>query len=417
MPELPEVETIKNDLKKRILRKKITAVEIRSKKIVHPVRNLSLNGVKNKPADFIPEAVLLSGTDRYIPPLRRIETSKTIGRKAKPLLLKKTFKNSKRFLGAAGCEDAAGVSQRNFTKILKGSYFSGLDRIGKLLIFELADKKNFLLIHLKMTGQLIYCGKGRIVAGGHSLTPSNSPLVRGRINPLLLSLVKGENLSSPLQGEVPPPRRGRRGEVGGGAPVAAGAEGWVGGGVDKLPGKHTRIIFSFKDKARLFFNDLRKFGYAKIVGKKELAKIKEKYGPEPLTKEFTLAAFRKALEGRNASVKAILLNQGLIAGIGNIYADEALFEARIRPSRQGRSLSGKEEEALFKAINNIIKKAIKYRGTTFSSYVDAAGRKGNFTRLLKVYHQEGQKCKRCGAVIKKARIAGRGTRYCDKCQK
>ena len=293
MPELPEVETIKNDLKKRILRKKITGVEVRGGKVVG-----------NKPADF--------------------------------------------------------------TKILKGNSFHAIDRIGKLLIFELADRKNFLLIHLKMTGQLIYCGKGEIIAGGHE--------------------TDGDKAKIPGVG-------------------------------DKLPGKHTHLIFSFANGARLFFNDLRKFGYAKIVNGKGLEKIKGEYGIEPLTKEFTLAAFRKVLEGKNAPVKAILLNQNLIAGIGNIYADEALFKARIRPSRRARSLSDKETEALFKAINNIIKKAIKYRGTTFSNYVDASGRKGNFTKLLKVYHREGDKCKRCRGVIKKARIAGRGTRFCEKCQK
>ncbi|MDD5290704.1 MAG: bifunctional DNA-formamidopyrimidine glycosylase/DNA-(apurinic or apyrimidinic site) lyase [Patescibacteria group bacterium] len=300
MPELPEVETIKNDLKKRILGKKITGVEIRSQKVINPIRDKSLNGVRNKPADFI--------------------------------------------------------------KILKGNSFSGLDRIGKLLIFELADKKNFLLIHLKMTGQLIYCKGGEIVAGGHE----------------------------------------------------TGEEGNETGA---LPGKHTHLIFSFANRAKLFFNDLRKFGYAKIVGEEELKKIKGEYGIEPLTKGFTLAAFKKVLEGKNAPVKAVLLNQGLIAGIGNIYADEALFEARIRPSRRAGSLADKEKRALFKAINNLLKKAIKYRGTTFSNYVDAAGQKGNFTRMLKVYHREGDKCKRCGAAIKKSKVAGRGTRFCDKCQK
>ncbi|MDD5031790.1 MAG: bifunctional DNA-formamidopyrimidine glycosylase/DNA-(apurinic or apyrimidinic site) lyase [Patescibacteria group bacterium] len=303
MPELPEVETIKNDLKKRILGKKIIEVEIRSKKVVHPVRNReSSNGVKSRPADFV--------------------------------------------------------------KILKGNSFFGLDRIGKLLIFELGDKENFLLIHLKMTGQLIYWNKGEIVAGGHEME----------------------------DGKIP-------------------------GAGDRPPNKYTRLIFSFSDGAKLFFNDLRKFGYAKIVGKKELEKIKGEYGPEPLTKRFTLAAFKKILEGKNGSIKAILLNQGLIAGIGNIYADEALFEARIKPIRQGRSLSGKEQGALFKAINYLIKRAIKYRGTTFSNYVDAAGKRGNFTKMLKVYHREGEKCRRCGGVIKKIKIAGRGTRFCEKCQK
>jgi len=297
MPELPEVETIKNDLQKVILGKKITNIEIRGGKTVNPVINFEfLNGVKNKPEVFF--------------------------------------------------------------KILKNNFFSGISRIGKLLIFEIAGGKNFLLIHLKMTGQLIFLGKGKMVAGGHET-----------------------------------------------------------GGEKELPNKHTRIIFSFGDKEKLFFNDLRKFGYAKIVDAPELGKIREKYGIEPLTKNFTFKAFSKAIKGKNASIKAILLNQGVVAGIGNIYADEALFEAKIRPERRANALSESEKRVLFQSINKIIKIAIKSRGTTFSSYVDANGQKGGFTKLLKVYGREGEKCRRCRGIIKKTKVAGRGTRYCEKCQK
>lgn len=294
MPELPEVETIKNDLRKRILRKKIVGIEIRKRKIV-----------KNKSTDFI--------------------------------------------------------------KILKGNFFSNLDRIGKLLIFKLLDRKNYLLIHLKMTGQLIYCNKGEIVAGGHEIG-------------LKSSLIPGLG--------------------------------------DNLPNKYTHVIFEFNDGSKLFFNDLRQFGYLKIVNKEELERIVKDYGIEPLTKDFTIKKFREVLKNRKTSIKAVLLNQKLIAGIGNIYADESLFLAKIKPNRQAGSLLNKEIEELFKAISFIIKKAIKYRGTTFSNYVDTSGRKGNFTKLLKVYGREGEKCRRClSDTIKKIKVAGRGTRYCQKCQK
>ena len=331
MPELPEVETIKNDLKKRILRKKIVGIEIRKRKII-----------KNKSTDFI--------------------------------------------------------------KILKGNFFSNLDRIGKLVICELADKKNFLLIHLKMTGQLIYCNKGEIVAGGHenTLTPPPDTLrVRRRAG-------------SPLPAQAGSPILPLSGRMGEGGYESRKIPG-VG---DKLPGKHTHIIFKFKDGAELFFNDLRQFGYFKMVNKEELEKIVKDYGIEPLTKDFTIKKFREVLKNRKTSIKAVLLNQKLIAGIGNIYADESLFLAKIKPSRQAGSLLNKEIKELFKAISFIIKEAIKYRGTTFNNYVDTSGRKGNFAKLLKVYKREGGRCLRCptGTIIKK-KIAGRGTRYCDKCQK
>ena len=291
MPELPEVETIKNDLQKVILRKKITDILILDKKV--------------------------SGRDLFVPKI-----------------------------------------------ILKGNFFSRIDRIGKLLIFEIAGGKKFFLVHLKMTGQLIFSGRSKTVIGGHEAD-------------------------------------GKRKEIFG----------------EELPNKHTRLVICFSSGEKLFFNDLRKFGYAKIVDKNELQKIKEKYGIEPLTKDFTFAAFSKALQGRKAFVKAVLLNQGIIAGIGNIYADEALFEAKIRPERRALSLSESERKALFQAISKIMKRAIKERGTTFSDYVDASGRKGGFTRLLKVYGREGKKCYRCQGVVKKVKVAGRGTRICEKCQK
>lgn len=285
MPELPEVETIKNDLKKAILKKKIEDIVIAKR-----------NSIKNNPKDF--------------------------------------------------------------NSILKNNIFTDIARIGKLMIFHLQNHK-FLLIHLKMTGQLIYCDKSKCIKGGH---------------------------------EMP------------------GVE-------EKFPNKFTRVIINFQDGGALYFNDMRRFGYLKIVDQKELEEIKSRFGIEPLTKNFKFEEFRNIFKSKKANVKSILLNQNLISGIGNIYADEILFAAGVKPARVAGGLSEKELKKIFMASEKVLAKAIKYRGTTFSDYVDSSGRKGGFIRLLKVYGREGEKCFRCGRVIRKIKIAGRGTRFCAECQK
>ncbi len=248
---------------------------------------------------------------------------------------------------------------------LLGKKITTVSRTGKLLILSL-DNKYFLLIHLKMTGQLIYQVGKRKVYGGHS--------------------VQGQDKKSAIGGE--------------------------------LPNKHTRAIFGFKNGGQLFFNDLRKFGYVKLVNQAELAKIiATGYGPEPLTKEFTLKKFTAIFPGRRINLKALLLNQKLVAGLGNIYVDESLFRAGVKPERLAQSLSQEEIARLFKAINNIIRRAIKYRGTTFSDYQDASGQAGNFSRHLEVYGRAKQPCLKCGRSLIKIKLAGRGTHYCQYCQK
>ena len=251
-----------------------------------------------------------------------------------------------------------------FKKNLIGHDFKKISRRGKLLIFKLSE--NFLLIHLKMTGQLIYIDQQNRLAGGHSL--------------------KSGSFSSSVGGE--------------------------------LPNKHTRIVINLKNGGRLFFNDLRKFGYLKIVTPAELTKILENnYGPEPLTPEFSVKYLEKLLAKRNIKIKVLLLDQKLVAGLGNIYVDEALFASGIRPDRLASSLKSSEVRKLFLEINVLIKKAIKYRGTTFSDYVDSKGQKGNFSKFLKVYGRKNENCLKCGSPIIKIKIAGRGTHYCSNCQK
>ena len=285
MPELPEVETIKNDLNQKILKKQINQITIKLPKIV---------------------------------------------------------KNSKNY----------------FQKLLLHNHVQNVSRRGKLIIFEL-NNKLFLLIHLRMTGQLIYQNKDEITAGGHSEKETN----------------------------------------------------W------KLPNKHTHIFFTFSDKSKLFFNDLRQFGYLKIVDQAGLDQALSKFGLEPLDRNFTIQNFKKLLQSKKRNIKALLLDQGVIAGIGNIYADEILFASHISPLRQANSLKPKEIIKLHQETRKILKKAIKYRGTTFNNFVDSAGQKGNFIKFLQVYQKEKQNCPRCQSPIKKIKVAGRGTRYCSKCQK
>jgi len=258
-----------------------------------------------------------------------------------------------------------------FINSLKNKKFETLDRVGKLLIFKIKntakEKENkYLLIHLKMTGQLILVGKQEKIAGGHSLGDSSFE-------------------------------------------TAVGGD---------LPNKHTRAVFSFKNGYQLFFNDLRKFGYLKVVDEAELARIIEQgYGPEPLTKNFTFEYLTTVLKNKKISIKGFLLNQKLIAGLGNIYVDESLYLAGVRPERAAGSLKKSEIQALHEAINKVIAQAIKYRGTTFNSYVDSSGRKGNFSRLLHVYGRSKEACFKCGKPIQKKKLAGRGTHYCPHCQK
>jgi formamidopyrimidine-DNA glycosylase len=254
-----------------------------------------------------------------------------------------------------------------FKKSLVGQKFRSLQRRGKLLIFGLASGQS-LLIHLKMTGQLVYSNRNKRLAGGHSLSTA------------------GKNFAASIGGE--------------------------------LPNRYTRVWLEFKNGGRLFFNDLRKFGYWKIVTPAELTKIlQNNYGPEPLTPEFTAAKLNEVIKNKKLKIKALLLDQKRIAGLGNIYVDEALWAARIAPTRLANSLKPREVTLLWRSIQQIITEAIEYRGTTFNNYVDSSGRKGNFSKHLKVYGRAGEKCHRCGAVIKKEKVAGRGTHFCPCCQK
>lgn len=249
-------------------------------------------------------------------------------------------------------------------KKLEGDLVKKIGRQGKLLVFELKSGL-FLLIHLKMTGQLVLSAPDKLIGGGH-------PFKKGDFQD----------------------------QTGG-----------------KLPNKHTRFVLYFPEGVKLFFNDIRRFGYVKLVEPEEKTRIVSQLGPEPLTPEFSFQKLKEAFKNRKANIKSVLLNQKIISGIGNIYADEVLFSAGIDPRREAGSLDDEEIKKILSSGKKIIKKAIKYRGTTFSDYRDGRGGKGNFEAFLKVYGREGEKCPKCSGKIKKITLASRGTHYCPGCQK
>lgn len=247
----------------------------------------------------------------------------------------------------------------HWQEVLAGNAFRDIDRRAKLLIFRLAEGEESLLLHLKMTGQLIYPTSSELIAGGHPFPEFNT----------------------------------------------------------ELPNTYTHIMFPFVDGSTLFFNDLRQFGYTQLVTPAELELILAEYGLEPGTDRFTWANFQDLLGQRRTPLKVLLLNQQLIAGLGNIYADEAAFAAGLRPDRPVASLSEAERRRLFAAIQDIIHQAIQFRGTTFRNYADTEGKKGGYAKFLKAYGRAGQTCLRCGqATITKTKLAGRGTHFCPHCQ-
>lgn len=184
-------------------------------------------------------------------------------------------------------------------------------------------------------------------------------------------------------------------------------------GATELPGTH--VVLHFAGGGRLRFSDVRTFGRMRLVDPGEA--WDRELGVEPLSAGFTPEAFIGMLSGRTTPVKALLLDQRRIAGIGNIYACEALWEARIRPSRPARSLRKPAICRLRRAIVEILQRAVEMRGTSVDDYVDADGLQGGFQNNLSVYGRDGEPCPRCGARIVRTVLAQRGTWWCRRCQR
>lgn len=241
-----------------------------------------------------------------------------------------------------------------------GKRIKNVDRKAKLLIVELEDSpKKYLLIHLKMTGQLVYLSGSKRVVGGHP-TPD-----------------------------------------------------WV----NKLPSKHTRVVIEL-EKGTLFFNDMRVFGWIRVMDSGELKRELDKYGPDVVSKEFNLNYLQKILKSSKRTVKLILLDQAKVAGLGNIYVNDGLFCAKIHPEVKGNKLAEDEERInkLYICLKRVIGRGIKYRGASDTNYVHLNGLGGTYQEHFLVYKQNGKPCQGCGARIKKIKLGGRGTYFCPKCQ-
>jgi formamidopyrimidine-DNA glycosylase len=182
------------------------------------------------------------------------------------------------------------------------------------------------------------------------------------------------------------------------------------------PDRFTKAILVLDGGYELRFADMRKFGRILVLQPEHIQALQERLGPEPLSEGFTVDVFAHLLAKHPTKIKALLLDQSFIAGIGNIYADESLFVAGIHPERPANELSPAEVERLYYAIRQVLNNSIINRGTTFSTFVDAHGEQGGHQRALLVYHRHGQPCPKCGTVLERMQVAQRGTHYCPLCQ-
>ena len=297
MPELPEVESLRRGLLTHVVGKTIKSVDVLLPKLVSG-RGTSRTASEEKTNEFI-----------------------------------------------------AGATNKKITDI---------KRRAKNLIFELSDG-GIILVHLKMTGQLVYKENTETVWGGHPIELSDS----------------------------------------------------------KLPNKHSYIIFKL-DKGNLYYNDVRQFGYLLYFSSYTKLDAEDHFkglGVEPHSKEFTLEHFKTNLKKKTGVLKKVLLEQSVVVGLGNIYADEVCFEAGIRPMRTIKSLKKIEIENLYKAIKRILPRAIELGGSSVANYLLADGSRGNYANEHKVYKRADLPCFVCGTMLTKVQCAGRTTVYCTICQK
>jgi formamidopyrimidine-DNA glycosylase len=246
-------------------------------------------------------------------------------------------------------------------QFLVGARVTDVRRRAKVLLIELSTKYT-LVTHLKMTGQLVFHSAEVHFGAGH---PSDS-LVR------------------------------------------------------ELPDKSTRVTLTFTDGSKLFFNDQRKFGWMRLVPTVEVPNIDfmKKVGPEPLEADFTWQMMRERLQRRKkTNIKAALLDQSVIAGVGNIYADESLWGAKLHPTTLVQEVSDATIKALHRALIDVLTLSIKKGGSSSHTYVNAEGKRGSYLDFANVFRREGQPCPRCGTIIEKSRVAGRGTHTCPRCQR
>lgn len=181
---------------------------------------------------------------------------------------------------------------------------------------------------------------------------------------------------------------------------------------------YIHILFTLDNGKQIVVSDARKFAKAELWKKDELEKSKEfsDLGPEPLDNDFTVTDFKKLFEKKRGKIKQVLMDQSFISGIGNIYASEILFKVKIHPEEEIKNLNNKDLESIYKAMREILAKAIELRGDSFSDFRTLYGEKGEAQDMNKVYQKEGKPCPRCGGMIKRITQGGRGTFFCPQCQ-
>lgn len=245
-------------------------------------------------------------------------------------------------------------------QFLHGASVVAVHRRAKVLLVDL-DTAYTLVVHLKMTGQLVYVGSERFGAGH----PTDSL-------------------------------------------------------VGKLPDRSTRVVMKFSDGSTLYFNDQRKFGWMRLMPTVLVSEIDfmKRVGPEPLEDVFGPKEFVQRIRRRSGTtIKAAILDQTVLAGVGNIYADESLWASRIHPATRVRDVTDDQLANLLAEIKKVMTFSIEKGGSTDRNYVDAEGNKGSYLQFANVFRREGQPCPRCGTVVEKIRVAGRGTHFCPNCQK
>jgi formamidopyrimidine-DNA glycosylase len=179
--------------------------------------------------------------------------------------------------------------------------------------------------------------------------------------------------------------------------------------------KHTHVIFQLDDGKELRYTDARRFGRMAYLERVPLREELERFGADPL--EISSKEFAERIRGRRARIKALLLDQSVLRGVGNIYADESLWRAKIHPAKLGISLTPREAETLRCALQAILRNAIALRGSSISDFLDVEGQPGDYQRHHRAYGREGKKCFRCGTAIRRAIVAGRSSYFCPTCQR
>lgn len=189
---------------------------------------------------------------------------------------------------------------------------------------------------------------------------------------------------------------------------------------DEVPErKHAHVLIHFEDGGTLVYEDVRKFGTMELLAPELLEAyfLSKKLGPEPTEKDFDLGKFKLALKKSKKPIKSHLLDQTLVAGLGNIYVDEVLWRAKVHPSRISNSLTAQEARKVHDETINVLGQAVEKGGSTIRTYTNAFGEDGTMQELHQVYDKAGQSCSRCGTIIEKIQLGGRGTHFCPNCQR